>query len=70
MERTTVVSDPAIMLGKPVIAGARITVELILEQLAAGWSAEQILDSYPRLPKDAVSVALSYARRTGTRDDG
>jgi len=61
MASTRVVSDPAVMMGKPVIEGTRITVELILEDLAGGRSAEEILDSYPHLPPDAVSVALSYA---------
>lgn len=41
-------SEPSIMMGKPVVAGTRITVELILEKLAAGESMEQILDSHPR----------------------
>lgn len=63
-----VVSDPAVMLGKPVIAGTRITVELILEELAAGRSPEEIHDNFPRLPADALSVALAFSRRTG--DDG
>ena len=51
-------SDPSIMMGKPVIAGTRITVELILEKLAAGESVEQVLDSHPRLMKEAVLAAL------------
>jgi len=54
-------SDPAVMLGKPVIAGTRITVELILEKLAAGETREQILDSYPRLTLEDISAALTYA---------
>lgn len=54
-------SDPKIMLGKPVIAGTRITVELILEKLAAGESIEQILEAHPRLTREAVVAALQYA---------
>ena len=46
-----IVSDPVIMMGKPVIAGTRITVELIIEKLAAGESVEQILNEHPRLRK-------------------
>ena len=49
------------MLGKPVIAGTRITVELILEKLAAGESVQQILDAHPRLTKDGVRAALAFA---------
>lgn len=53
-----IVSDPSVMMGKPVIAGTRITVELILEKLAAGETIEQILDAHPRLTKEAVQEAL------------
>ena len=49
------------MLGKPVVAGTRITVELILEKLAAGETVEQILDAHPRLTREAISAALHYA---------
>jgi uncharacterized protein (DUF433 family) len=54
-------SDPAVMMGKPVIAGTRITVELILEKLAAGETVEQILEAHPRLTREAISAALAYA---------
>lgn len=54
-------SDPNVMMGKAVIAGTRITVELILEKLAAGETVEQILDAHPRLSREAVSAALLYA---------
>lgn len=40
MEQTKITSDPIIMMGKPVIAGTRITVELILDRLAAGEKIE------------------------------
>lgn len=56
-------SDPSIMMGKPVIAGTRITVELILEKLAAGESVEQIVDAHPRLSREAVLAALDFAAR-------
>jgi uncharacterized protein (DUF433 family) len=56
-------SDPSIMMGKPVIAGTRITVELILEKLAAGETVEQILDAYPRLTREAVLAALDFAAK-------
>jgi len=51
------------MMGKPVIAGTRITVELILEKLAAGESVEQILDAHPRLTREAVLAALDFAAK-------
>ncbi len=61
MERNLIKTDSAVMMGKPVIAGTRITVELILEKLAAGETVEQILDAHPRLTRDAISAALLYA---------
>ena len=49
------------MLGKPVIAGTRITVELILEKLTAGETAEQILSAHPHLPAGSIRAALAFA---------
>ena len=49
------------MMGKPVIAGTRITVELILEKLAAGETVEQVLEAHPRLNEEAVRAALAFA---------
>lgn len=59
--REMVVSNPAVMMGKPVIAGTRITVELILEKLAAGETVDQIVDAHPRLSEDGVRAALAFA---------
>jgi uncharacterized protein (DUF433 family) len=56
-------ADPAIMMGKPVIAGTRITVELILEKLAGGETIEQILSAHPRLTREAIQAALAFAAR-------
>jgi uncharacterized protein (DUF433 family) len=49
------------MLGKPVIAGTRITVELVLRKLGAGESIDQLLESHPRLTKEAILAALEFA---------
>lgn len=54
-------SDPKIMMGKPVVTGTRITVELILEKLAAGETIEQIVKAHPRLTKEAVLAAIDFA---------
>ena len=54
-------SDPKIMQGKPVIRGTRITVELILEKLAAGETVEDLRISYPHIPKDSIKACLLYA---------
>ena len=59
--RGIIQSDPSIMMGKPVIAGTRITVELILEKLAAGETVEQILEAHPRLTREAIQAALAFA---------
>jgi uncharacterized protein (DUF433 family) len=59
--RERIVVDPDIMLGKPVIKGTRITVELILKKLAEGASSEDLLAAYPHLTKDDILAALSYS---------
>ena len=61
MQEQLIVSNPKVMMGKPVIAGTRITVELILEKIAAGETIEQILDAHPRLTREAIQAALSFA---------
>ena len=53
--------DPAIMLGKPVIVGTRITVEHVLRCLAAGDAPEQILANYPHLSLEDIRAAQAYA---------
>lgn len=63
MDTRLVQSNPQIMMGKPVIAGARITVELILEKLAAGETIEQLLDAHPRLTRQAILAALAFAAK-------
>lgn len=56
-------SNPNILMGKPVISGTRITVELILEKLSAGESREQILSAHPRLTEEAILAALAFAAK-------
>lgn len=53
--------DPAVLMGKPVVAGTRIAVELILEKLAAGETLDQLLQAHPRLTADGVYAALHFA---------
>ena len=64
MPKGLIVSDPAVMMGKPVIKGTRITVELILEKLGAGETIEQILEAYPHLTREGIQAALSFAAET------
>jgi uncharacterized protein (DUF433 family) len=56
-----IVIDPKIMVGKPVIKGTRITVELILRLLAQGQTIEEILKAYPHLKREDILAALEYA---------
>ena len=56
-----IIIDPEIMLGKPVIKGTRITVELILRKLSEGQTIEQLVNSYPQLSKDDIYAALTFA---------
>ena len=63
MAEARIQSDPAVMMGKPVIAGTRLTVELILEKLAAGETVEQLLAAHPRLTREGVFAALDFAAR-------
>ena len=64
MDTALIQSDPSVMMGKPVVVGTRITVELILEKLAAGETVEQILEAHPRLTRESISAALVYAAPT------
>jgi uncharacterized protein (DUF433 family) len=61
MKNQLIVANPTVMMGKPVIAGTRITVESVLDKLAAGETIEQILDAHPRLTRDAVLAAIAFA---------
>lgn len=63
MVNNLIQSNPSIMMGKPVIAGTRITVELILEKLAAGETIDQILAAHPRLTREAVLAAFDFAAK-------
>ncbi len=62
MTQSLIVSNPKVMMGQPVIAGTRITVDLILEKLSAGETIEQLLEAHPRLTKEAIQAALNFAR--------
>lgn len=62
MEYTKLIArDPDIMLGKPIIKGTRITVELIMRKLAGGYTLDGLLEAYPHLTKEQIFAALEYA---------
>ena len=64
-----VVLDPSVMLGKPIIKGTRLTVELVVEKLATGESIAQILEDYPFLKEDDVRAALLYSARSLSHEE-
>lgn len=60
MERM-IVSNPEIMMGKPVVAGTRITVEHILDELAGGSTVDELVADHPRLTHEGIAAALAFA---------
>lgn len=62
--RERIEMHPKVMMGKPVIRGTRIPVELILRKLSEGASEEDLLDAYPRLSRDDIRAAMAYAADT------
>ena len=61
MNTVLIESNPKIMMGKPVIRGTRLTVEMILEKLAAGETFDDLLAAYPRLTVEAIYTCLKFA---------
>jgi uncharacterized protein (DUF433 family) len=61
MHHPQIISNPNVMMGKPAIAGTRITVEHILEQLAGGRTIDEILAAHPHITFKDVQTALLYA---------
>ena len=58
-----IISDPKVMLGKPVIKGTRITVELVLEKLSEGETIADILEAHPHITEEAIRAALAFAAK-------
>ena len=54
--------DPAILAGKPVLRGTRLSVEFVIGLLADGWSETDILADYPGLNREDITACLAYAR--------
>ncbi len=59
--KNRIIVDPAVLVGKPIIKGTRISVELILDRVADGWTMEDMLASYPHITREDVLAALSFA---------
>ena len=62
-QKSQIVCDPNILNGKPIIKGTRISVALILQNIASGMSKEDILRGYPTLTKEGLDAALDFAAR-------
>lgn len=60
---TKIITDPKIMLGKPVVAGTRITVEQILKLLAQKLTIKDILEDFPQLTEANIKAAVKYAAK-------
>ncbi len=56
-----IVTDPNILVGKPVVRGTRLAVEFIIDLMAQGWSESEILRNYPGLTHEDIQACLSYA---------
>ena len=63
MDPELIESRPDVMMGKPVVRGTRITVESILEKLAAGETIDDVLEAHPRLSREGVLAAIAFAAR-------
>jgi uncharacterized protein (DUF433 family) len=61
--------NPKVMMGKPVIRGTRIPVELILRKLSEGTNEADLLDAYPRLKREDVQAAIGYAADTVAHEE-
>ena len=61
--------NPKVMLGKPVIRGTRIPVELILRKLGEGASEAELLDAFPRLTREDLHAAITYAADTVAHEE-
>ena len=68
-QQTRIVINPQVMVGKPVIRGTRITVELIVRMFAQGITEQEILREYPRLKTEDLRAALAYAAQTLAHED-
>jgi uncharacterized protein (DUF433 family) len=61
--------NPQVMMGKPVIRGTRVTVELILRKLSEGCSEDELLDAYPRLTREDIRAAIGYGADTVAHEE-
>ena len=55
-----IASNPKVLGGKPAVSGTRLAVDFILRLFAAGWSREQVLDSYPSLTPESLQAVFAF----------
>lgn len=67
--RERITADPAVLVGKPVIKGTRISVELVLGWLANGWTFDNILEAYPHIAREDILAALAFAAEMMREDE-
>lgn len=60
--RNRIVADPDVLVGKPVIKGTRISVDLVMDLLAAGYTPDQVRQQYDHLALEDIHACLAYAR--------
>ena len=58
-----IVLDPAVLAGKPVVKGTRLSVEFVIDLLAQGWNQSEILSNYPNLSADDIRACLAYSHQ-------
>ena len=61
--------DPDILCGKPIVRGTRISVDLLMDRLADGWTVEEILAAYPSITKDDVLAAIAFVTEVFREED-
>ncbi|MBM3495365.1 MAG: DUF433 domain-containing protein [Armatimonadetes bacterium] len=59
--RERIVADPRVLVGKPILKGTRISVELVMDLLGRGYSRDDIVKQYPHLTLDDVQACCAYA---------
>ncbi len=64
-----IVVDPEILFGKPIIKGTRISVDLIMDRLADGWTLEDIMAAYPRVTRADVLAAIAFVTEVFREED-
>lgn len=60
--KTRIIADPAVLAGKPIVKGTRLSVDFILSLLAEGWSESQVLENYPQLKQEDLNAVFGFVQ--------